>query len=1499
MCLGDILAFAGGGADKEGNGYESLWAVLEILRVLSEQAYSIAFERPGVEGEGVEFAVEDKIGTLFYQSKRRNRDNWTLNQLSKEGVLQAFFEKLENPNARCKFVSTNPAYELSSLAKIAKKAQSVTEYCDVFVKGQELNKDFDDVLRLWGNCTKELAWQKLKRIEVDWTAETHLERELEEKIGIQIEGDASSALALLSTYVIKRLYEKKVLATEIWQHLEEHGFKRRDLRKDPRIRIKVDEINRRYLGSSENQTIRGHRIPRTETASVIAHFANSDAKKYLVLSGVAGVGKSGVMLDVYHAMKDEGWEVLAFRLDRLENAQSPKAIGAQLEELPDSPTLVLAELAHGKKAVLMIDQLDAVSLSSGRNPAFFEVVLELIRQAKSHPNLFVLLACRKFDLHNDYRFLKLVANDNSEASEIEIQKLGKPEVAETLHILGLDGNRFSEKQLDLLSIPLHLKLLGESLESQAQIVEFHTVNDLYKLFWERKENFINLQPKHPNWIEVIDCLCKKMSETQTLSIPKISLDGLEHWEMMVSEGVLIRDGNRLAFFHEGFFDYAFARRFAAQGDNLQEMLLSDEQLLLRRGQVRQILTQERDIDFGKYLENLEWLLFDPAVRFHVRQGTIALLVTVLNPQIEEWELVSRLLESDNKYLAREAEQVLRNSQPWLGLLDQHKIFQNWLESGFEPKLNLAFWLLQTMQEFSGKRVAELIKPFLGISEDWNSHIASVFRFQMPFCRESFDIYLTLLQLEAIHEDTFWTQIHDYPIKHPEWTCEAVGVFLNHSVLSKIQNLTESYDGIDLPNNHYSEEVLRNCAEKTPVPFLNMALPFVINVASKTLRAFSQKFQPDAVWGNRFPKYKDEFKDNLIDSMVLALRVLSRKDFDEFLRIFCELRQSELETIQTILVLTLSDAPPSFADEAISFLCEHPERLLLGFSDTQEEASYKLLVAMTPFASANSIKLLETVVFQHSIDWERKPGHGRIFGASQYSLLLGIEASKLTEAMFRRKQELERKFANHQVIKQHSHFGLVGSPIPYAALSKMSDRHILRGMKKYAEDTSFPRWHDDHPVGGARHFATALQDQTQANPERFVHLLLQMPSTVHDSYFRRILEGLEKAEIPLHLVFSACLRCHEVTNKSCGHEITRVVRAVAQRDLEIPVQILELILFYATQDPDPKEDTWKKEDQNSEKNRFPSIAGQAINSVRGKAAETIAAIIWDHPERIEFFRPVFGQMVKDPVIAVRYCVAKVLLGLLRYEPDNTIGLFLDLCDCTEIFLVTNTVERFLHYALKTHFSSLKPLLERMIHSSISEVSRVGARLICVTSYAVEEAEQMAEYCLNGSVYQRLGAADVYASNLKNTRFSGRCEKALLQLFYDPEELVQDEAADCFQKMSDGDIDRLTYLIEKFIQSPAFSRDTHLLYTLEQSAARIPDTILSVCEKFFEITGDEVGNIQNKVAGDAHYVSKLIVRTYAQQLNASIRNPSLLRRTLNLIDRMLENRVYDAEKVLELY
>ena len=75
-----------------------------------------------------------------------------------------------------------------------------------------------------------------------------------------------------------------------------------------------------------------------------------------MLTGKAGAGKTGCVVEFVESLRDRGMPVLAFRVDRLVPVSTTADLGQQLG-LEESPALMLAAAAAGREAVLVVDQL--------------------------------------------------------------------------------------------------------------------------------------------------------------------------------------------------------------------------------------------------------------------------------------------------------------------------------------------------------------------------------------------------------------------------------------------------------------------------------------------------------------------------------------------------------------------------------------------------------------------------------------------------------------------------------------------------------------------------------------------------------------------------------------------------------------------------------------------------------------------------------------------------------------------------------------------------------------------------------------------------------------------------------------------------------------------------------------------------------------------------------------------------------------------------------------
>ena len=414
----------------------------------------------------------------------------------------------------------------------------------------------------------------------------------------------------------------------------------------------------------------------------------------------------------------------------------------------------------------------------------------------------------------------------------------------------------------------------------------------------------------------------------------------------------------------------------------------------------------------------------------------------------------------------------------------------------------------------------------------------------------------------------------------------------------------------------------------------------------------------------------------------------------------------------------------------------------------------------------------------------------------------------------------------------------------------------------------------------------------------LNLVHHIPDDSNSSYFEAILQGLVRADIEMETVVQACLRCHRIPGHPLGRWVTGPLVHFAGSQL--PNDALEMVAWYATEHPDPNPETVSSDitygityyQGGQELQRYdPILVG--MNSVRGSAAGFIARLLAPDDRYLSFFETHLKLMVKDPSDATRACVAEALLGVLRHSRDLAVELFVELCDADERLLATRHFEDFLKYAIPTHFAQLEPILVRMMKSEDEAVATSGARWGCYASLTVEEAWPLATQCSSGTKPQRLGAAEVYAVNLKLSAHRSVSEEMLVTLFSDPETEVRHEAARCFYGFEGRELREYEGLIAEYIQSPAFEPEHNPLFdALEKTTANMPDVVLTACERVFELAADKTGDTSTAVAGTSSTIAKLIVRVYSRTTD-----PSLRSRCLDIIDKMSLFRAYGLDAITE--
>jgi hypothetical protein len=288
--------------------------------------------------------------------------------LHSEGVLQAAQRHVAS-RREFHFVSMTPFPLLAALADRARQSENLQAYIDDWLT-KELQPTFDELSDAINFGSAEAAWQTLRGLHVRCIDETDLVDQNSAFAGVLLNGAAPSLAAVgLGDIVLDNL-GKALDASKIERALAKFKLARSLHLGNPTIRQSVNEVTEGWKQRINRELLKPA-IARSEAESIAEHL-RGDARLLLV-SGAAGDGKSAALYESTANIESEGWNILAFRLDSLEPFSSTTELGNRLG-LPLSPVSALAAASGGEPSLLVVDQLDAVSIASGRMPNNFDAV---------------------------------------------------------------------------------------------------------------------------------------------------------------------------------------------------------------------------------------------------------------------------------------------------------------------------------------------------------------------------------------------------------------------------------------------------------------------------------------------------------------------------------------------------------------------------------------------------------------------------------------------------------------------------------------------------------------------------------------------------------------------------------------------------------------------------------------------------------------------------------------------------------------------------------------------------------------------------------------------------------------------------------------------------------------------------------------------------------------------------------------------------------------------
>jgi len=1483
----------GGGAARSGFLYQDLWTVEAALDVIDGDFTELIAEPHRDDGVGIDFILtKSSGGRIFHSAKlRQSEGNWTISRLSQEDrpgrSILGDLIAITRIGGIGVFCSGTSASDLKAVADHARTSDTWTDFEKRIGENQRI---YTALLKyVVPICDdKDEALAALRSLYVRTKDEDELEKDIHRRIRTMFRRESqeildSQQVRLLIADFVARRPSQSLTAALIRAHLDSHGYLPSQLAGDRTVETRLRSLNQTYMAELRSLLINGTEIIRHE--AVIASENLMEHGNHVMLEGTAGTGKSCVLAQVLRQLSYREVPCLVVRLDQLQEGNlSGQSLGESLR-LPESPAITLGEFASGQPCVLCFDQLDALSVVSARHQQIWGPFRELLTEAERYPNMRLLFACRKFDLEQDPR-LRSLLTQHDQVDRVPIGPLDAETVQSVLEVSGAAAEPLSDEQIRMLAIPLNLYLFLEA--GRIRPLDFVAVGDLFDAFWSHKAREVNRRVGQPPvWAGAIAALCKALSEYESLVVPQYVMDEhVEALEAMASDDVVRVSSRGVRFFHESFFDYAFARTFLGSNNDLVAWLVADTQQLFRRSQVRQILEflRSREPDRRRYLRTLEGLLRNREIRFHIKKLVLAWMSELPDPTQEEWWVLEGLAPE----LGDHAWGVVRDHVPWFDLLHGLGRWEIWLESD-DDQIERAVWLLgmPAVVEKRSAVVAELVGPFLGQSEKWRDRLRWL-AIRGPGCEspEMQDLVIRLIHDGTLDDarpgfaanDDWWLIWRSTPVERPAYLAKVLGAWLDRQIARAADcGRDNPFRGEppQVPRSQFSGQVIESCAKGDPRSFVRELLPrlarFERRVPTNWISAPSSVDRPD-----------EQLRSALGEAMTLIARsapveldlVLDRADLPE------------TTWLSALVMQAWSANPEVYADRIVRFILDLPvSRLCIGYGishpsvDAFVAISRSAIAAASAHCSDDSIGKLVEAILHFAPDWES--GTTQI-GRTELALLRAVAPERLPDSARLRVHELEHRFptapergapappTEPDLVTQ------IPSPISVEVQSAMTDEEWLSAIAQYPDDEEF--FINGQFVGGAFELSRGLEDRVREDPERFARLTERIPASANPTYFEAILRGLtyrEGGDRPgtVMQVCAVVRRIERVGGRVSGAQIAHAIRTLA--DEEIPEDILDQLCRIAHSDTCPQTDEWQLRNPPSEP------MDQAINSARGAAAHAISSLLFCDRNRWPVLRPTVERLACDPVLAVRTATVRCLLAVLDTNCDDALTCFQQLVDGAEAILGSDPVVQFVHYAMFRDYAAMKPVLRRMLQSPHSAVAVAGATQTAVAALSIDEASEDLDHLVQLSEEARTGVAKVCAANIADEALAEECERRLRASFADESQSVRKAASRCWNNLKPDQITTRGPLIRAFAQTLRPGDEVSvLLFTLQEAQLPLPAELCDLAERAVVVFGDRASSIRLGEGGDAHELSELMVRLYEETHDDALRT-----RALDSIDDMV--------------
>jgi len=922
-----------------------------------------------------------------------------------------------------------------------------------------------------------------------------------------------------------------------------------------------------------------------------------------LLVGNAGMGKSVVIKKVIQRLDTDGISSFAIKADKL---QTP--VGYTCNEHLELLRNTFASLIQEKRAVLIIDQIDALSqyINSDRNK--LENIITLVKLFSCDEklrNVRIIISCRSFDLDFDPK-LNLLASD----PKIILGLLDKKDVEKVLDRLRVSlYKELDDKTKLVLQTPQHLNLFCR-VYAKNKRKDYYSITDLYDELWLQTIGLAEADINKEVAEKILFDLALKIYKDEELT-PQWNYDTLELKEAnyLISEGIIEHENSQATFFHQSMYDYVFARYYTKEKRSLIQDLLAEKkhQGIFVRSTVNFILDYERAKNTKQYKEDVKTILFSGNIRTHIQLMLLWAMANRIDILPSEKKCVKDLYEQ-NKLLFYSFIRRTYNKE-WYQIITP--LITNEIKAmkvGEDVYENVYGFFWNHVQK-STENVFKLIDIIKDV--DTRNTIARNVLHANP------DFSLSVVT-------KWYNVICDTLFKKADFLERALPTNPRF-VLDNISELIDYNLNPQKKENHHEERVVETTLEEICIPLMEkFPDDFYPILRDRILYAINEFRVPswsgEIDYNNVFPLMMDQHHHAhaLHEWFGEILKKQIRHDTESAVKDIKKLLSQREASCYGFAFMAMKESPTLFTDDIVAILKD--TKLvddLLSYSDVTYYF-LEMLKAWFPLVDSDTLTLCQELIYDFKSNSDMQPDKKRSYtgayyphlGYDQRKLIWAIPENLRNSRIKCRKQELDRRFKyewknekpDHGVTAAFVCGGLMSAE-QYKTVSCEDWQKSFYGIKDYAK-------------GKYRHFderahADAFKQCVSERPNDFDKFVFQIfeEEDIPATYKLSGLDGLTMADYPkdqlLPLLWKSMDMFNKLSKEGSGYRLFEVIDNFTSTEGEHIDRIEDFLKRIILSEYNSKYDA-SIEDQ-FDKSISNETLNAGVNTTQGHAIKSLAKI----------------------------------------------------------------------------------------------------------------------------------------------------------------------------------------------------------------------------------------------------------------------------------------------------